>query len=333
MPSASFIKDFEETIVISGLWDILEGLRWVNKYIGYFGGDTSRITIAGQSAGAWSVGLLAVSPLAKGLYKRQIMESGSPIFLAAENNTQNLGFSQRVAEMVGCASPAFTIKDYPGPVVECLRNVDPAVLAGADYALDPHGLPTFFYQYGDEILPANPRISILKGDFRCTELLIGSNHDEGSFIISATFLELFGFFGEKKPLFNKTMGADLIRKLFKGFPDPESVVQHYLPDALSEEASGTIRYQVYTSFGDMLLLCPGVYHAEKCAEKGGNVYSYLFTHRPSNTPYSPFMGEVHFGEVQFVFGSPLLDPTSYTQEEQWISRQIIEIWSSFAKYG
>ncbi|GBN12766.1 hypothetical protein AVEN_242232-1, partial [Araneus ventricosus] len=49
------------------------------------------------------------------------MESGSPIFLAAENNTQNLALSQRVAEMVGCASPMFTIKDYPGPVVECLR--------------------------------------------------------------------------------------------------------------------------------------------------------------------------------------------------------------------
>ncbi|GBN28227.1 Acetylcholinesterase-1 [Araneus ventricosus] len=132
------------------------GLRWVNKYIGYFGGDTSRIPIAGESAGAWSVGLLAVSPLAKGLYKRQIMESGSPIFFAAENNTQNLALSQRVAETVGCASPTFTIKENPGPVVECLRRVDPTVLAKADYLLNPLGSPPFIPQYGDEILPANP---------------------------------------------------------------------------------------------------------------------------------------------------------------------------------
>ncbi|GBN28229.1 Acetylcholinesterase-1 [Araneus ventricosus] len=55
-----------------GIWDILEGLRWVNKYIGYFGGDTSRITIAGESAGSVAVGLLAVSPLSKGETERPV---------------------------------------------------------------------------------------------------------------------------------------------------------------------------------------------------------------------------------------------------------------------
>ncbi|CAL1262225.1 unnamed protein product [Larinioides sclopetarius] len=318
---------------LKSLWDVLEGLRWVNKYIGCFGGDTSRITIAGESAGSWLVGLLAVSPLAKGLYKRAIMQSGSPVFLEAENNTQNVAFSQSVAEMVGCANSTFTIKDYPGPVVECLRKVHPAILARAEYSLDPVVLHKFNYQYGDEILPENPRISVLKGDFRCTELLIGSNQDEGSLLITAQFPEMFGFFGQKNPLFSKSAASDLIRKAFKNFPDPESVVQHYLPDALPEHASTAIRYQTYTSFGDMLLLCPTVYHAEKCSEKGGKVYSYLFTHRKSNSPFAPWMGKVHFDEIQFVFGSPLLDTFNYTQEDQEISEQIIEVWSSFAKDG
>ncbi|GBN28225.1 Acetylcholinesterase-1 [Araneus ventricosus] len=128
------------------------------------------------------------------------------------------------------------------------------------------------------------------------------------------------------------MGADFIREAFKDFPDPGSVVQHYLPNALPENGV-SVRYQTYSSIGDMLLLCPGVYHAEKCTEKRGKVYYYLFTHRPSNSPFAPCMGEVHFDEVQFVFGSPLLYPFSYTQEEQLISQQMIEIWSSFTKGG
>ncbi|GBM77079.1 Acetylcholinesterase-1 [Araneus ventricosus] len=164
-----------------GIWDILEGLRWVNKYIGYFGGDTSRITIAGESAGSVAVGLLAVSPLAKGLYKRQIMESGSPTYMSADNNTQNLAFSQRLAEMVGCASSTFTIKDYPGPVVKCLKRVDAVRLAKADYSLKPDSTTSFIPQYGDEILPSHPRKAIMRGDLQCTELLIGNNKDEGSF--------------------------------------------------------------------------------------------------------------------------------------------------------
>ncbi|KAG8195660.1 hypothetical protein JTE90_003805 [Oedothorax gibbosus] len=49
-----------------GLWDILEGLKWINKNIAAFGGDKDKITIGGESAAADAVGLLSVSPLAQG---------------------------------------------------------------------------------------------------------------------------------------------------------------------------------------------------------------------------------------------------------------------------
>ncbi|GBM77076.1 Acetylcholinesterase-1 [Araneus ventricosus] len=308
-----------------GVWDILEGLRWVNKYIGYFGGDTSRITIAGESAGSWAVGLLAVSPLAKGLYKRQIMESGSPVFLAAENNTQNLAFSQRLAEMVGCATPRFTVKDNPVPVLECLRRVDAVQLSKVDYSLNPYSVISFIPQYGDEIVPLKAKRAIMEGDFHFSELLIGNNKDEGSFLLSTAHPEVFGFFGEKDTSINKSVGADFIRKAYEDESVPESVVQHYLPDAVPEHAGAFVRNQTFTSFGDMLVLCPDVYHAEKCTQIGGNVYYYYWNHRPSNTPWAPWLGVAHFTEVQFVFGSPLLDPSSYTQKEQRISQQMIEI--------
>lgn len=59
--------------------DQIAALQWVQRNIARFGGDPSRVTIFGESAGGSSVAALIGSPLAKGLFHRGILQSGNAI--------------------------------------------------------------------------------------------------------------------------------------------------------------------------------------------------------------------------------------------------------------
>lgn len=111
--------------------DVIEGCNWVDREIGNFGGDSSKITYFGHRSGATIGAILSLLPESENLFHQMILMS-TPLYMQSKseiNNNYNiiLYFKflaansksfLKVVKQVGCDESIENVD-----IIECMRKV------------------------------------------------------------------------------------------------------------------------------------------------------------------------------------------------------------------
>jgi para-nitrobenzyl esterase len=290
-----------------GLLDQIASLKWVQKNISLFGGDPSRITVMGQSAGAYDICLLMASPLAAGLFQQGIMQSGecqsgfiedirTPI---AYNSVSGTGESEGDRFVKGLG-----LTDSPN-LLERLREMpaDKILKAWSD---DPQ--VHFDALVDGWAVPQQPATIFREGKQLRIPVIIGSNADEAT-----VFGHPVNTIEEYKKFLRQDTGkySETEFQLFPAAKDDEVPAQYL------RFQSNSFAYGAYSL-------------ARAMARVDQKAYLYYFTYTPLGERAK--LGAYHGEELNFL-SNHFPNDWTHSANDETLGRQIRSYWIQFAKTG
>ncbi|KAL3223154.1 hypothetical protein MRX96_027758 [Rhipicephalus microplus] len=246
-----------------GLLDQVMSLRWVKDNIRHFGGDPDMVTLGGQSAGAISVGYHAISPMSKGLFRRVIMESGSPLSTVGLHHASGPAQMIAVANVAGCYD---------------LSRVHSQFMP-----LDPSDSDTY--------------------SINAKEVFFGLTKNEGllfAYAVHQRFGSQTDFIQSNFPTVMRTVLKSFFHNIPTREAHALALAYMEGKDELTEDELKAIASAV---FGDIIFTCPSQLFADVLIRKNVPVYHYAFMHKPKASFLGNFSDEVtHAEDLPFTRG-------------------------------
>jgi para-nitrobenzyl esterase len=163
------------------LLDDIAALNWVKANIARFGGDPAQVTISGQSAGAFTVGFLMTSPMAKTLFARVIAHSGTVVGRTAPDLAQAEAAGAKFVKQFGAGDQDAIARLRKLPARDLIKAM---MATPAFHASEPRGPVVDHY-----VFPEQPALVFQTGREDKVPLMVGNTSrdgDEDSMGVSGT---------------------------------------------------------------------------------------------------------------------------------------------------